>query len=465
MLRTTNALAIPSSFASFAPALLSALKPLWSPEVCSRLPRRVRVLVRAQEECSERLIGWLKLGLVVLFAGLYFLAPAPGDAPARAILQPVPIALLAYGLFTIVRLVLSYRRHLPYWMVINSIIIDTAVLLGMIWSFHDQYGQPAPFSLKAPTFAYIFVFIALRALRFDFRLVLTAGLAGAGGWALLVVLAVMHGEGPVTRDFVTYMTGNHVLIGAELEKIAALLIVTALLTFVVRRAETNLVTAVREETAYRQIKRFFSGGVADAIKGADAAIRPGQAVQREAAILMLDLRGFTRLSATAAPTDVVRLLTSFHERIVPVVAAHGGVVDKFLGDGVMATRPSATAAADALRALDAIMAQADAWTARLPSPFDGCGLGVNAAVAAGSVVFTTLGSADRLEYTVIGDAVNLAAKLEKHNKVTGTRGLVPAATYDRALAQGYVATTGLDRLEGQPVAGVPRALDLAVVAR
>lgn len=144
------------------------------------------------------------------------------------------------------------------------------------------------------------------------------------------------------------------------------------------------------------------------------------------------------------------------------------MVDKFLGDGVMATfgavRPSQTASADALRALDAILADGDAWTGSLPAPFERSGLAVNAAVAAGPVVFTTLGSQDRLEYTVIGDAVNLAAKLEKHNKVAGTRGLASAATYARAVAQGYAAAPQPECRRQQVVAGVPDAFDLAVLA-
>src|SRR5262249_20707246 len=107
-------------------------------------------------------------------------------------------------------------------------------------------------------------------------------------------------------------------------------------------------------------------------------------------------------------------LTSFHARIVPLVQAHGGVVDKFLGDGVMATfgavMPSRTTAADALRALDAIMEEAGRWQKDLSELGVTAKLAVNRAAAAGTVVFATLGNDDRLEYTVIGDAVNLAAK-------------------------------------------------------
>jgi adenylate cyclase len=82
-------------------------------------------------------------------------------------------------------------------------------------------------------------------------------------------------------------------------------------------------------------------------------------------------------------------------------------------------------------------------------------------VSAGPVVFATLGGDDRLEYTVIGDSVNLAAKLEKHNKTACTRALTSAATYELAVAQGYAA-----KCEGRQTASVAGAfepLDLVVI--
>ena len=112
-----------------------------------------------------------------------------------------------------------------------------------------------------------------------------------------------------------------------------------------------------------------------------------------------------------------------------------------MGDGILAsfgaTRPSATYAADALRALedaargDRGAGPAERRAAGLPAPR------VGAAVATGPVMFGTIGDHSRLEYTVIGDPVNLAAKLEKHTKAERVRALCPDAAYRLALAQGY----------------------------
>jgi adenylate cyclase len=383
-------------------------------------------------------------------------------------LMPVPLALAGYAAFTAARLWLAYRNYLPGWLLVLSIFADTALLLNLIWSFHLEYGQPAAFSLKVPTFGCVFVFVGLRALRFDYRYVLSAGLFAAFGWASLVVLAALAGDGgEITHNFVTYLTSNSILIGAELDKIFTLLVVTAILAIAVRRGQGLLVTAVREETAGREIRRFLSRGVADAIAMSEDLVEAGHAVERDAAILMLDIRGFTAFSTTVAPKQVVEMLTGFHARVLPLVRAHNGVVDKFLGDGVMATfgavMPSASPAADALRALDAIMDEAECWRDMLSTTGMATPLRVNGAVAAGPVVFATLGGDDRLEYTVIGEAVNLAAKLEKHNKTETTRALVPAATFDLAVAQGYACGRDVERRRSLSVAGLPNPADLVVL--
>src|SRR3974377_446551 len=103
-----------------------------------------------------------------------------------------------------------------------------------------------------------------------------------------------------------------------------------------------------------------------------------------------------------------------------------------------AVMPSTCAAADALRALDAIMEETERWRETLPDLGVVAPLQVNSGVAPGRIVFATLGSGDRLEYTVIGEAVNLAAKLEKHNKTAATHALTSAATFMLARTQGYV---------------------------
>jgi adenylate cyclase len=89
---------------------------------------------------------------------------------------------------------------------------------------------------------------------------------------------------------------------------------------------------------------------------------------------------------------------------------------------------------------------------------------VNGALASGRVLFGAVGDDSRLEYTVIGQAVNLSAKLEKANKDLATRALCDAATYDLALAQGYRPTGWQVPLPAAEVAGLPQPLDLVCLA-
>lgn len=84
------------------------------------------------------------------------------------------------------------------------------LLFGLIWSFHLQYDQPAAFYLKAPTFLYAFIFIALRVFSFEVGLVVLAGAAAAIGWLVLVVYAVAESQAGdiITRDYIAYMTSS-----------------------------------------------------------------------------------------------------------------------------------------------------------------------------------------------------------------------------------------------------------------
>jgi adenylate cyclase len=179
---------------------------------------------------------------------------------------------------------------------------------------------------------------------------------------------------------------------------------------------------------------------------------------------MVDLRSFTLLAHQLEPRAVMELLSDYQSRMVAEIDRHGGSVDKFMGDGILAsfgaTRPSASYAADGLRAVESVIEAAVSWAverraAGLPAPATG------AALVTGQVMFGAVGDKSRLEYTVIGDPVNLVAKLEKHTKDEAVAALCTAETYQLALQQGY--EPGRARVEQRPgrtIAGVDRQIDL-----
>jgi adenylate cyclase len=457
----------PPQDASQAPARRPGWRRRLAPRLETQLPLRVRAAIARQEDASERLIGWVQLTIVVVFGLLFALSPKTYTDAAP--FQPVPYILGVYFALTLIRLVWSYRGRLPDWALALSALFDIGLLMLLIWSFHLQYGQPPSFYLKAPTLLYVFIFIGLRALRFDPRFVLLTGLLGAAGWGgMILYVAASEGGGMmITRDYVEYMTANALLLGAEFDKIISILTVTFVLAAALWRGRALLVRSVAEGMAAEELSRFFAPEVARQIKGAEDAIAAGQGELREAAVVFLDLRGFTRLVEHAEPAEVMALLAEYQARLIPVLQRHGGSIDKFLGDGIMASfgaaAPSGTYARDALAALEELLAEAAAWEAERtaagrPAPR------VNGALTVGRVLFGAVGDDSRLEITVIGDPVNLAAKLEKHNKTAGTRALASAEALARGRAQGYAPPHAPRALTGERVEGLAEPIDLVALA-
>ena len=433
------------------------------------LPERVKATIRRQEVESQRLISLLQLGVVLFFMLLAAIQPdQPAAARGPGSFDPVPIVLGGYALFTLVRLFLSWRERLAPWFLYLSIVVDMALLLALIWSFHIEYGQPPSFYLKAPTMIYVFIFIGLRVLSFRARYVVAAGVAAAAGWGVLSAYAVYASGGceMITRDYVEYMTSNSILIGAEADKIIAILVVTLVLAVAMNQARRLVVRSAAEGEAARDLARFFSPEVAQQITGAEEVIEAGSGEAREAAVVFCDIRGFTRFAHAVAPGEVIAMLTDYQHALVPVIQTHGGTIDKFMGDGIMATfgavRPSATAAADALRAVEAVMEAAAGWSRRRAA--EGRPVHrVNAAAAFGPIVFGAVGDGERLEYTVIGDPVNQAAKLEKANRTEAVDALTDRGTLEAAVRQGYGAES-VEHRSGSRLEGFDEPVDLVVLA-
>jgi adenylate cyclase len=431
-----------------------------------RLPERVSDAIRDQQDASEILIGWVQLAVVVLFGTLYLVSPKTfTDDSAFA---PVPWVLGSYFAFTLLRIYLAHRGRVADWMLYLSVVIDMSLLFVLIWSFHIQYKQPPSFYLKAPTLLYVFIFIALRALRFEARFVVAAGLVAATGWSVLAAYAIVATGGEmVTRDYVYYMTSNSILIGAEIDKIFSILTVTAIIAVAIARARGLLVRSVAEGAAAHDLARFFSPEVAQRITAAEQEVRAGEGQARDAAILNCDIRGFTRYAVTVAPGELMASLAEYQARMVPIIQNQGGTIDKFMGDGIMATFGASvttdTYAADALRAVDDIIAAANEWNAARTAAGQPA-LNIGVAVAAGRIIFGAVGDATRLEYTVIGEAVNLSAKLEKHNKTEGVRAMTTVAAFELAVAQGYRPPAEPERRTARAIEGLEATLDVVVLA-
>jgi adenylate cyclase len=267
-------------------------------------------------------------------------------------------------------------------------------------------------------------------------------------------------------DFVVAATSDRIDVHEEAIRIAVILMVTAVLAVALVRARETLTRAVQASQSVDALSRFFDSEVADRITTTDLRPASGQSMMRDAAIMFIDLRGFTKASATLSPHDLIKLISDYQNVVVPIVRGHDGNIDKFMGDGILASfgavSPSTTYAADALRCIDAIIATARDWAAAREAS-GAAALGIGIGVAHGSLVFGIIGVEDRLEYTVIGETVNLAAKLEKHNKAEHASACATASLIALAREQDPTSTQGdVDVRTARHVAGVAEPLDLAI---
>ena len=416
---------------------MSELHPRRAPAApVQALPARVREVISREQESSEILIGWVQLGVVLTFAALYYLSPKP--AGANPMIAPEPWVLAVYVLFTLIRLALAYQRRLPNWLLYVSVVMDMSLLLALIWSFHIKYGQPASFYLKVPTLLYVFIFISLRALRFEVRYVLIAGGVAAGGWLLMVlyVVTVDPNNPMITRNYVEYMTSNSVLLGAEFDKVISMLMVTAILAVAIARARHLLVESVVESSTARELSKFVPHEVARQAKAGEARMQAGQGEVREASILFTDIEGFTTISEALTPTELIATLNEYFAVVSTPIIEHGGVINQFQGDAILATFNIPDVLPDhAAQAVRAALAMQDALRDRHFA--NGIVLRSRVGINSGEIVGGLVGSGDRLGYTVHGDDVNLAARLEQMNKDYGTRIIVSHRTYELAGPSGF----------------------------
>jgi adenylate cyclase len=168
-------------------------------------------------------------------------------------------------------------------------------------------------------------------------------------------------------------------------------------------------TAMRRSSA-SLLRTFLGDGPADAVLA--GAFRRGDRRHIEAAILFCDLRGFTTLSERLGEADLFAALDRYFEAVVEAVRSEGGDVLKFLGDGILAIFPVEAAGGRAAcgAALRAVEQAGERLAGALAG--DGSPLAFVATLHVGQVVYGNIGSPDRLDFTVLGPAVNLVSRLE-----------------------------------------------------
>jgi adenylate cyclase len=194
------------------------------------------------------------------------------------------------------------------------------------------------------------------------------------------------------------------------------------------RAFNVMVSGLQERERLRDaFGSFVDPGLAEQVAREGTDLR-GE--ELEVSILFMDVRGFTTLSERAAARDVVSMLNRLYDIVVPVILRHGGHANKFIGDGLLAVFGAPTRHEDhADRAVAAALEIADRINAGAAGDLR-IGLGVNS----GTVVVGTIGGGGRLDFTVIGDVVNTAARVESATRQTGDDLLITGETHARLRA-------------------------------
>ena len=199
-------------------------------------------------------------------------------------------------------------------------------------------------------------------------------------------------------------------------------------------------TLMRYSSAYaerRNLKRAFQHYVPPAL--VDRLVRDMEELRlggdkRELTVLFSDIRGFTALSEHMDPEDLVKLMNEYFTAMTAKIFEHRGSLDKYIGDAIMAVYGAPVAlpqhplhaCRSALAMVEVLHGLRESWRKRGLPPVD-IGIGINT----GPMVVGNMGSATRFNYTVIGDAVNLASRIEHLNKTYGTNILVSEYTYEQ----------------------------------
>ena len=357
-----------------------------------------------------------------------FVAPFPGVLYYHALLA-------IFMLLGLVDAWLTVRGKRRFWHGYAFAALDFALL-----SFTLLYpnpiatiGYPPQLNLQSGRFIYFFVMLGILAFSYRPNMMLFGGIAGALMWTLGVIWIVTLPESSfwISQDlapeiyFAEVLTPTYVDIGMHVREVAVFLIVAASLAITVARSRRLVLNQVASERERGNLARYFPPSMVDRLAQADSPL--SQVREQNVAVLFADLVGITQWSEKRTPTEVITFLRKVHERLERAIFEHGGTLDKFMGDGIMATfgtpESSAHDAANALRSLRSIVESFEDWNAeRLALGQDPVRISVG--LHYGAVVTGDIGPERRLEFAVLGDAVNLASRLERLTRRVDCRAVV-----------------------------------------
>jgi adenylate cyclase len=331
------------------------------------------------------------------------------------------------------------------------------------WSTVDW---PVPMQFRFDTFVYFFVFLATATLAYSWRTVVTMGFLTAALWIAAVAWVYLQPEthtalservraavGPDNRMF-DVINPIAINIGAHSQRIIVFLIVAMTLALAVRRSNALLISHAGIERERTNLARYFSPNVVEELSRNDEPLK--QVRTQNVAVLFVDIVGFTAYADGRSPAEVIGTLRLFHERMEREVFRHAGTLDKYLGDGLMATFgtpfTSDSDAGNALRCAQAMIGSMDELNRERKHRGDPpirIGLGLHY----GQVVLGDIGL-NRLEFAVIGTTVNTASRLESLTRELGCALVASDNLVQRARTEQQSSSGDFMHLVEQPAQAV-----------
>lgn len=331
---------------------------------------------------------------------------------------------LLFVFLGLLRLWLDRRRLQRTWHLYAFAGLDFALITFAIVYPNpiSQFDYPAQLNLRYGNFAYFYVGLVGLAFSFQPLLVLWGGFMGAVsfaagiGWlATLPETNFISARGRPLTDTIAVQADPHLVdIGVAIQEIVVFLIVAALLAAIVARSRRLVWRQAALERERSNLARYFPPATVDHLAQNDEALT--QTREQNVAVMFVDLVGFTSWSERHTPAEVIGMLRDVHRRLEEAVFTHHGTLDKFTGDGLMATfgtpEPGPSDAGNALACmrsmLDTFLMLEERRRRKSRSL-----LRISIGVHYGPVVVGDIGTERRLELAVLGDTVNVASRLEE----------------------------------------------------
>lgn len=290
----------------------------------------------------------------------------------------------------------------------------------------DPNPLPPPMMLSFDTVLYLPLFLALAALGQSARTVLFTTIAAMITWAVVTVSIAMQPGVDTTLlpmnvanisalDRLAFLLDPwRISYGDMIRRIVLIGLIGVILMVAAVRARHLVARQIESERGRRNLARHFSPHIAEELQRMDDPL--GAVTQIDAAVLFADLVGFTRLSDDMSPAQTIALLREVHRRLAHAVAEQRGTLDKYLGDGIMASfgtpRAGPRDASSALLAARA-MQQAIEQLNRQRAPLRQPPLQLAVGLHFGPLTLGNIGDEHRVEYALVGETVNVAHRLEQ----------------------------------------------------